>query len=154
MVQDIEKKGPLASLSDDDVAALVECAKLREFKTDDVVLKHGQHNASLYIVTQGLLHVRRYGEGRQVLLGRLEPGGFFGDISLFDPGPTTASVVAVSPGKVLEIGGEDVKRFISVRPAAAAQLLSALLAEMAHRLRQTDERLVEAIFWGGLLRGE
>ena len=107
---DIEKKGPLAGLSDDDLKALLECSKLREFKTDDVVLKQGQHNASLYVVMQGLLHVRRHGEGRQVLLGRLEPGGFFGDISLFDPGPTTASVVAVSPGKVLEITGEDVEK--------------------------------------------
>jgi hypothetical protein len=37
-------------------------------------------------------------------------------------------------------------------PAGAAQLLAGILEQTARRLRRTDDRLVEAIFWGGLLR--
>ena len=152
MEQVEKRRGPLGRLSDDDIRTLKECSKPHSFKADEIVLQQGQHNASLFFVLDGVLHVRRHAEGQQVLLGRLEPGSFFGDISLFDPGPTTAAVVGVSPGQLAEVEGADLERFLSVRPAAAARLLYGLLAGMADRLRRTDDRLVEAIFWGGLLR--
>ena len=143
--------GPLARLSDADIAALLECARQRAFRPDEVILEQEQVNSSLYVVTKGLLHVRRYAKGRQVLLGRLGPGSFFGDMSIFDPGPTSAAVVATSDGELIEITSADLERFKQVRPAAAAELLTGLLELMAQRLRRTDDRLVEAIFWGGLL---
>jgi CRP/FNR family cyclic AMP-dependent transcriptional regulator len=152
MTDQTQPKGPLRVLSADELQALFAFSRRLSCRTDQVVLQQGQHNGSLFLVQKGILHVRRYAEGREVLLGRLEQGGFFGDISLFDPGPTTAAVVAVSPAELVEIGGEDLRRFIDARPVAAARLLSELLREMAHRLRRTDERLVEAIFWGGLLK--
>jgi CRP-like cAMP-binding protein len=144
--------GPLAKLGEQEVGALTECSRMRPFRVDEIVIEQGQLNASLFVVVEGLLHVRRRAEGRQVLLGRLEPGAFFGDISLFDPGPTTADVVGVSPGRLIEITGDHLDQFVALHPGAAARLLRALLEETAHRLRRTDERLVEAIFWGGLLR--
>lgn len=147
-----QPKGPLRVLSAEELQALFEFSRRVSCRTDEVVLRQGQHNGSLFLVQKGILHVRRFGEGREVLLGRLEEGGFFGDISLFDPGPTTAAVVAVSPAELVEIRGEDLQRFIDARPVAAARFLSGLLKEMANRLRRTDERLIEAIFWGGLLK--
>lgn len=144
--------GPLSRLSEADIVALLECARQRPFRPDEIVLEQGQLNSKLYVVTKGLLHVRRYAKGRQVLLGRLGPGSFFGDMSIFDPGPTSAAVVATSDGEVIEITSADLERFKQVRPAAAAELLTGLLELMAQRLRRTDDRLVEAIFWGGLLK--
>lgn len=116
------------------------------------ILNQDQLNSTLYVVMKGLLHVRRYAKGRQVLLGRLGPGSFFGDMSIFDPGPTSAAVVATSEGQLIEITNAHLERFKQVRPAAAAELLTGLLELMAQRLRRTDDRLVEAIFWGGLLQ--
>jgi CRP-like cAMP-binding protein len=149
-----EKKllGPLARLSEADIVALLECATQRSFRPDDVILEQDTLNSSLYVVMKGLLHVRRHAKGKQVLLGRLGPGSFFGDISIFDPGPTSAAVVATSEGYLIEITATHLERFKQGRTAAAAELLTGLLELMAQRLRRTDERLVEAIFWGGLLR--
>ena len=152
MAEDKKLLGPLARLSEDDVVALLECARQRTFRADEVILEQEQLNSSLFVVMKGLLHVRRYAKGRQVLLGRLGPGSFFGDMSIFDPGPTSAAVVATSEGQLIEIRSSDLERFKQVRPAAAAELLTGLLELMAQRLRRTDERLVEAIFWGGLLK--
>jgi CRP-like cAMP-binding protein len=146
--------GPLARLSDDDVTALFECSAPRSFRVDEVILEQSQMNSSLYVVLDGLLHVRRYANGRQVLLGRLGPGSFFGDISIFDPGPTSAAVVGVSAGRLIVISDEQLQRFSQMRPSGAAGLLTGLLELMAKRLRRTDDRLIDAIFWGGLLRDE
>jgi CRP-like cAMP-binding protein len=152
MAEENVRVGPLAKLGEEEAKALTECSRWRPFKVDEVIIEQGQLNASLFVVIEGFLHVRRRAEGRHVLLGRLEPGAFFGDISIFDPGPTTADVVGVTAGRLIEINGEHLDQFMAVQPAAAARLLRALLEETAQRLRRTDERLVEAIFWGGLLR--
>jgi len=148
-----KRPGPLAHLSQDEVRALLACGTPRGFRIDEVVLEQGRTNGSLFIIVDGMLHVRRSGpQGKSVLLGRLEPGSFFGEISLFDPGPTTAAVVGVSAGELVAIRREQLENFGRAHPRALADLLTGLLEEVTHRLRRMDDRLVDAILWGGLLR--
>jgi CRP-like cAMP-binding protein len=143
---------PLARLAPAEVDALLAAGTRRAFRVDETVLEQGVTDPSLYIVTAGVLHVRRRAEGRQVLLGRVEPGGFFGEISLFDPGPTTAAVAAASNGELVQLSRTQLQDFAESNPAIVVNVLIGLLEGMAQRLRRTDERLVEAIFWGGLMR--
>lgn len=145
--------GPLSQLKPADREALLASGRRRVFRVDEVVLGQGSRNASLFVITQGVLHVRRRSaEGRRVLLGRLQPGSCFGEISVFDPGPTTADVVAVTAGELVEIRREQLDAFARSHPEALVQLLAGLIETMAQRMRHTDDRLVEAIFWSGLLR--
>jgi CRP-like cAMP-binding protein len=144
--------GPFDRLAPADLQALLALGRPRSFRAEETVLAQGQHNGALFFVQSGLLHVRRRGKGRAVHLGRLEPGAFCGEISLFDPGATTAAVEALSDGKLTEIRRSDLERFIAARLAAGVQLLTGLIEEMARRLRRTDERLVDTIFWGGVLK--
>lgn len=143
---------PLSRLEPTEVDALLAAGTRHGFRVDEVVLEQGVTDPTLYIVTQGVLHVRRRAEGRQVLLGRIEPGGFFGEISLFDPGPTTAAVAAATNGELVKLSRAQLQDFAQRSPAIVVNLLVGLLEGMAQRLRRTDERLVEAIFWGGLKR--
>ncbi|HSP97068.1 MAG TPA: cyclic nucleotide-binding domain-containing protein [Candidatus Dormibacteraeota bacterium] len=143
---------PLSRLDPSEVEALLAAGTKRTFRVDEVVLEQGVTDPTLYIVTNGVLHVRRQAEGRQVLLGRVEPGGFFGEISLFDPGPTTAAVVAASNGEMVQLSRAQLQDFAQRSPGIVVNVLVGLLEGMAQRLRRTDERLVEAIFWGGLMR--
>lgn len=143
-----KRVGFLATLREEDAAALVGSADRRNVAIDQEVIKQGQHNDTLYIVEQGLLHVRRHSQGHEVLLGRLEAGSVFGEVSLFDPGPTTASVRAASSASLICIGRHHLDAFIAKHPAAAAQVLLAIVAEMAQRVRRLDERLVDSIVWG------
>ena len=143
---------PLSRLEPAEVDSLLSAGTRRSFRVDEVVLQQGVTDPTLYIVTQGVLHVRRQAEGRQVLLGRVEAGGFFGEISLFDPGPTTASVVAATNGEVVQLSRTQLQDFAEQSPGVVVNVLVGLLEGMSQRLRRTDERLVEAIFWGGLKR--
>jgi CRP-like cAMP-binding protein len=143
---------PLSRLEPSEVEALLAAGTRRSFSVDQVVLEQSVVDPSLYIVTTGVLHVRRQAEGRQVLLGRIEPGGFFGEISLFDPGPTTAAVVAATNGELVQLSRTQLQDFAQRSPSVVVNVLVGLLEGMAQRLRRTDERLVEAIFWGGLMR--
>jgi len=144
--------GLLSDLSAADLQVLADCSERLRFRAEQEVLHQGQHNASLFLVQEGLLHVRREAKGHNVLLGRLAPGSFFGEISLFDPGPTTAAVRAVTDGDLVALHRDHFDRFLTRCPTAGGQILLRILEQMAKRLRHTDELLMDSIIWGGLLK--
>jgi CRP-like cAMP-binding protein len=144
--------GLLAEFSPDDLEAIAQCATIVHVRKGDEIIREGQRNGALFIVQSGLLHVRRRVEESHTLLGRLEPGNFFGEISVFHPGPTTATVHAVTDGVLLRLQRENLLAFVDRCPRAGARLLQHILEQMAARLRSADERMTEAIIWGGLLR--
>ena len=142
--------GPLALLSDEDLQLFCSCGKRRELERDEEILRQGQHNGSLFIVLEGMLQALGKIDGRDIILARLQPGNFFGEISLFDPGPVTATVRAASPSVLVEIRRPHLDEFITLRPAAGATILLALLEDMAVRFRKTDSRLQDIVNWGRL----
>ena len=148
----LKRIGLLRELSDADLRVLAGCSKRVRFRRDEEILRQGQHNGSLFLVEEGLLHVRRHAKGHNALLGRLEPGSFFGEVSLFDPGPTTATVHALTDGELLELRRHHFDEFRHRCPSGGAVILLGILEQVAARLRRTDERLVDAIMWGGLLK--
>jgi CRP/FNR family cyclic AMP-dependent transcriptional regulator len=148
----LKRSGLLATLSDEDLRVLLDCTQRRAFQKDQEVLLQGQGNASLFVVQQGTLHAHRKVKSRRVFLGRLEPGSAFGEVSLFDPGPTSATVSGVTDGTLIEIRREHLETFAAKRPDAAVRLLSNLISQMARRMRETDERLVDSVVWGGLVK--
>ncbi len=145
--------GFLSSLSESDLEALLAGARRVPFRKDQNILTQGAPNASLFVVQEGLLHVVRTVGGKQVFLGRLEPGAFFGELSLFDPGLTAAAVHTASDGVLLEISRACLDHFMAAHPAAGVELLRRMLQDVAHRLRAADERLADSVVWSNLMRG-
>jgi CRP-like cAMP-binding protein len=66
----------------------------------------------------------------------------FGELSLFDPGPRTATVTAVTDATLIGLGHDDLKPVLTGRPEVAAHLLTAL----ARRLRRTNEAMADLVF--------
>jgi uncharacterized membrane protein len=77
--------------------------------------------------------------GETIVLGESAAGDIFGEVSLFDGGPRTASVVAVEPTEVLTLSRDAFLRFLTQNPGAALDVM----AVITQRFRNLD----------GLLRG-
>ena len=67
--------------------------------------------------------VRSSVDGRENLLAVLGPGEMFGELSLFDPGPRTATARAVADRRLIGLGHEDMMRWLAGRPEVAGHLL-------------------------------
>jgi len=143
--------GILACFTPDSRAAFEQFAQRRDFRKDDQLLAAHRHNASLFIITNGLVHARLDMQGGDTLLARLGPGNFFGEVSVFDPGETSARVVAVTDGSLLEIDRNSLRRFIEQHPAAGSNFLMRLVQEIARRIRRSDERLGDAVLLNRML---
>ena len=99
------------------------------------------------IIVDGIVHIRRLANKREMLLGRMGPGAFFGEINLFDPGVATASIYAMKPTKLAFVNYETLHAFMEENPATGYKIVSAMMTEMARRFRLTSDRLVNMAYW-------
>lgn len=150
------KVGLFAGIPPRQLDTLLGGARRVLFKAGDEILAQGQVNGALYVVEDGVLHARRAGGRRSVFLARLERGSFFGEMSLFDAAPTSASIRAVSDGSLIRVTRDCLEAFIDRYPRAGAELLQRILRGLARRLRLADDRVTNALLFGapGAVRGK
>ncbi|MBL0920776.1 MAG: DUF1003 domain-containing protein [Phycisphaerales bacterium] len=135
--------GPLAHiplfarLDLDEQNALLASMTRRATPANEVVCWQGDPGDSLYIINTGSAVVTASNEkGEHMLLKILAPGEFFGEISLLDAGPRTATVRAAEPTELFVLGREEFHRFLRDRPDAAIHIL-AVMGERQRAATQT-----------------
>jgi CRP-like cAMP-binding protein len=107
------------------------------------LFKEGDAGDRLFVVVEGKLKLgTSSGDGRENLLSILGPGDMFGELSLFDPGPRTATATAVTDSRVLALANDQVIGWVTAHPQVSLQLLKRL----ARRLRRTNEVLADLVF--------
>jgi CRP/FNR family cyclic AMP-dependent transcriptional regulator len=132
-----------AALDADAAAALRSCMRDQRVARGRTLFNEGDPGDSLYVVTEGKIKLgRTAADGRENLLAILGPGEMFGELSLFDPGPRTATATAVTDAAVLGLGHDDLQPWLTGRPEVASHLLRAL----AQRLRRTNEAMADLVF--------
>ncbi len=126
-------------LPEDDLVALAERTTERKFKPKDVVFAFGEQGASMYIVISGAVEIFLPGEANapRVILKNVRTGEYFGELSLFDNKPRSASVEASVDTVLLELTREDLAEHLGKSKSAAI----AILSEMSKRLRETNALL-------------
>jgi CRP-like cAMP-binding protein len=137
----------LRNLSEEELRSFCALLLLREIKPKERIIEEGTPVKNFSIVMDGVVHIRRMAGKRELLLGRLGPGGFFGEINLFDPGVATASIYAMKPTKLAYVDYESFHNFMEANTPVGYKIVSAMMTEMARRLRQTSARLVNTAYW-------
>jgi CRP/FNR family cyclic AMP-dependent transcriptional regulator len=85
---------------------------------------------------------RSSADGRENILALLGPSELFGELSLFDPGPRTATATALTEATMASLDQDELREWLRARPEVAEQLLGAL----ARRLRRTNEAMADLVF--------
>ncbi len=132
-----------ADMEDEETRALLDSMVPVELSRGDVLFREGEPGDRLYVIAQGKIKLgRRSSDGRENLLSILGPGEMFGELSLFDPGPRTATASSVSDSVVYELRHQALVAWVNAHPKVATHLLGAL----ARRLRRTNETLADLVF--------
>lgn len=128
------------TLAAEDLEALARRMTERAFKAGDKVFDKGDSGSSMYVVLSGAVQIFLPGGGPdepRVVLKDARTGEYFGELSLFDDKPRSASVEAVVDTTLLELTREEFGDHLTKSKNAAL----AILAEMAERLRETNALL-------------
>ena len=140
----VVRKAPLFSALDDASAASLR-ASMETIKLGKgtVLFSEGDEGDHLYVIVEGKLKLgTSSGDGRENLLSVLGPGEMFGELSLFDPGPRTATATAVTDVRLLSLGHDKVIPWVTQHPQVALDLLGRL----SQRLRRTNEVVGDLVF--------
>ena len=139
----LARAGLFQGVSPEAAQALAGLLVETDYGRGENVFVEGQEGDSLYIVLQGKVKIgRRAADGRENMLSVLGPSDMFGELSLFDPGPRTATATVVTDGRLASMPHAALRPWISGHPEIGEQLLRVL----ARRLRRTNDALADLIF--------
>jgi CRP-like cAMP-binding protein len=141
---DVLRQAPLFSALDDEAAeALRSSMSETRIRRGEALFREGDSGDKLYIVIDGKVKLgRSSSDGRENLLAILGPGQMFGELTLFDPGPRSATVTGVTDAQFLSLSHDDLMRWLSGRPSVALGLLS----QLAARLRKANDVVADLVF--------
>jgi CRP/FNR family cyclic AMP-dependent transcriptional regulator len=123
------------SLSKRHVKKIASLTSTEEYEAGQTVIQEGEPGDSFYVTVMGQAKVVAGGK----TLHRLIPGDHFGEISLLDGRPRSASVVAETPLSLLRLPRSSFLRIVR----EDADLARALLASLARMVRRVDRSLAK-----------
>ena len=110
----------------------------RHYAAGEQIVTEGEPGDTAYIIEHGFCRVYKNVGGERELIRTLGPGDVFGEISVFAPGPRTATIEALDEVKVKLIDGESLKRELDQNP-----MLGAFVRSLATIFRETDAKLAD-----------
>ncbi len=122
-----------ASCTAEEIGAIAGVAQESQFAPGQIIVTQGTPGQAFYLVLSGRVEILRDG----VSLGAFGPGDFFGEMSLLDQAPRSATIRAIDPTVCLMLSSWDFKALLEKHPSIAIKLLEVL----SRRLRVADERL-------------
>jgi CRP/FNR family cyclic AMP-dependent transcriptional regulator len=115
-----------------------EVTREKSYPKGSVILFEDDPGDSLFVVREGRVKVVLIGEdGREVILGVLGVGEYFGELSLIDDRPRSAHVIAMEDSNLLVLRREDFRKRVESSPSVAWSLLT----ELSRRLRRADDKI-------------
>ena len=110
---------------------------IRHYSVGEVIVREGDITKDMFILQEGKVKVVKQMAGHEIELGTMEKGDFFGEMSLLESEPRTASIIATKPCKVLVIqaGG------LLVRLRRDPTLAFEMLQKLSNRIRRMNEKL-------------
>lgn len=132
-----------AALGVEDAAALSRALTTRAVPRGHVVFREGDAGDRLFVILDGKVKITRAAaDGRENVLSVLGPAEMFGELSLFDPGPRTATATAVTASTLASLDHDDLRPLLDTRPQLGSEFLRAL----AQRLRRTNDSMADLVF--------
>lgn len=133
----------LAALSASDRRWLSERVRRRHYARGDIVFQKDDPGEALFIVESGSVRIHVTGsQGTDLTLAVMNTGDFFGDMSLLDGKPRSASASAVTDSSLIILDRDHFTELVRKRPDAAL----AVLARVTQRLRGSDQMASDLAF--------
>jgi uncharacterized membrane protein len=125
-------------LKDDDRCELANVVDAIKLSAGETLFNTGDPGEALFVVRSGSIELYiKDTVGQKIVLTIAEEGSLFGELSLLDSGPRTATAIALSDSELLVLDRDDLLLLFQKRPEAALNMLAA----MSTMTRKADELL-------------
>ena len=128
-----------SELNEEQLGMIANLVIVKNYNRDETVVLEGDDSVqALYLIASGSVQVYMTGiDGRETILSFLERGDFFGEMSLIDGEPRSASVRTVTDATLLVIHRESFLSLLRKSP----EIAMALMGELCKRLRKANKQI-------------
>jgi len=135
--------------ADPELLAFASRLRERSLRRGQVLFREGDGGDEMFVVQRGSIVISKAVTGRvEQVLARDSAGSFFGEMSLFDRSPRSATIQAESDVDLLVLDRDNLNLLIEVNPRAAAAFFHALVYVFIERLRASSNLVAEVTRWG------
>lgn len=110
----------------------------RLYKDGETIVEEGMQSRTMYVIQGGKVKVVKNDNGNETVLALLGEGDIFGEMSLFDASPRSATIKAIGEARVLAIEHEGLMKRIKMDPTLALRMIK----QMCQRIRDLNARLI------------
>jgi CRP-like cAMP-binding protein len=138
--------GLFGGLGDDMLSFLTATLRITTLSPGEVVFHEGENAAEMYVVLSGEFEVlKRSKRGIDARVAMLGVGDWFGEMSILDVQPRSATVRALAPARLLTISSGDLDVIYRRDHKAYALLVLNVARELSRRLRVADGILADLV---------
>jgi CRP/FNR family transcriptional regulator, cyclic AMP receptor protein len=138
--------GLFGGLDDATLVEFVQKLHVVEYRPGDVVFKEGDHGRELFVVIGGEMEVLKHAKGdREARVAMLGPGDWFGDMSILDVMPRSATVRVLAPSRLIRMSASDLDNLYRRDVKAYSIILLNIAREISRRLRVADGILADMV---------
>jgi CRP-like cAMP-binding protein len=139
----LARVGLFADLSPAELGGLAALMRPRAYAREEVIYLRGDAGTAFYVIGSGRVKIALTSpDGKELILRRLSPGEFHGELALLDDEPRSADAIATEPSVLLVLQRDAFRQFLAEHPAVATKLL----ATVSQYLRRNAELIQDATF--------
>ena len=140
--------GLFADLTTPELIGLARLMRPRAYARDEVIYLRGDPGMAFYVIASGRVKIALTSpDGKEIILRRLGPGGFHGELALLGDRPRSADAISTEPSVLLVLQRDAFRQFLADHASAATKLLATVsqyLRRNAGEHQQMARRLREA----------
>lgn len=133
----LERHPLLVNLAPEQLEWLARTGEIESYNPGEAIVVEGSLGDALFLILSGQVAVHR---GAQTF-ATLQGGEFFGEMSLVEPAPRSASVTAMSATFLFRLPHDSLRDLISEDANAASVLLVQVVKTLSERLRRANAML-------------
>ena len=136
-----------AGLEDEDLASLISVASRRKYPKDGVIFFEHDVGDALFMILSGRVKVTILSDdGREIILAMLSDSDFFGEMSLLDDEPRSATAIALQETEIVVLHQRDFLSIVEKRPRVLINLLSVLSSRLRKANRQIGNLALHDVY--------
>lgn len=133
----LERHPLLVNLEPAQIERIARAGEVESYNPGESIVAEGSLGDSLFLILSGQIAVHRAG----TTFATLGAGELFGEMSLVEPVPRSASVTAMSAAFVFRLPHDALRDMISEDSQAASVLLVQIVKTLSERLRRANQML-------------
>jgi CRP/FNR family cyclic AMP-dependent transcriptional regulator len=145
-IDELRRVGLFGAVSDEVLEFLAKRLVVLMTQSGDVVFREGDPARDLFVVMSGEMEVqKRSHSGVDARVALLGPGDWFGEMSILDVQPRSATVRVLAPSRLLRINASDLDALYRYDTKAYSIIVLNIARELSRRLRVADGLLADFV---------